>query len=211
MYNFIDDLNDYFCEEYANYDKLCVLPKYKMPVMQASKVREDGRTYAYTLPAKTMRLAAQEEKAELLAELKTRMTDTTFSFSFRTRNLFFRIKDKFDKRAFYKMLGMILKKYGLSEAEAGETLNVSPEIWKGICSGKFLPTKNLIMTLALTAHFSFDDTKTLLALCDYELDFKIVKDVVISYLLTAKVYNPLMVEAALKEYKVDNLFFRKNA
>ena len=80
MYDFIADLDEYFCETYANYDKLCVLPGYVMPVMQRSEVREDGRTYAYTLPANTMRLANQEKKAEILAELKKRMTDVTFSF-----------------------------------------------------------------------------------------------------------------------------------
>jgi hypothetical protein len=31
---------------------------------------------------------------------------------------------------------------------------------------------------------------------------------VLGYLLEKKVYNPAMVEAALKEYKVDNLFLR---
>ena len=70
MYDFIADLDGYFCETYANYDKLCVLPGYVMPVMQRSEVREDGRTYAYTLPADTMRLAKQEKKEEILAELK---------------------------------------------------------------------------------------------------------------------------------------------
>ena len=57
MYDFIADLDEYFCEKYANYDKLCVLDGYRMPKMQTSEVRADGRTYAYTLPANTMRLA----------------------------------------------------------------------------------------------------------------------------------------------------------
>jgi hypothetical protein len=83
MYDFITDLDGYFCETYANYDKLCILPGYVMPVMQRSEVREDGRTYAYTLPAETMRLANQEKKEEILRELKSRLTDITFSFSFR--------------------------------------------------------------------------------------------------------------------------------
>ena len=72
MYDFIADLDGYFCEKYANYDKLCILPGYKMPLMQASEVRADGRTYSYTLPSSTMRLAAQEKKTELLSStLKT--------------------------------------------------------------------------------------------------------------------------------------------
>ena len=82
MYDFIKDLDEYFCEKYANYDKLCVLTGYKMPLMQASQVDEFGRTRAYTLPADRMRLALQEKKTELLAQLKSKMTDVTFSFSF---------------------------------------------------------------------------------------------------------------------------------
>ena len=70
MFDFITDLDEFFCEKYAGYDKLTVLPGYKMPVMQASKTDEFGRTYAYTLPAETMRLSAQENKAELLEEFK---------------------------------------------------------------------------------------------------------------------------------------------
>ena len=36
MFDFITDLDEYFCEKYANYDKLCVLNGYKMPVMPQS-------------------------------------------------------------------------------------------------------------------------------------------------------------------------------
>ena len=83
----LTDLDEYFCKKYANYDKLCTLPGYRMPKMQTSEVREDGRTYAYTLPANTMRLALQENNAELLADLKTKLQDKTFSFSFTPLNV----------------------------------------------------------------------------------------------------------------------------
>ena len=73
MYDFITDLDEYFCEKYASYDKLTVIPGYKMPVMQATETRADGRRYSYTLPADTMRLANQEKKAEILAQLKEKM------------------------------------------------------------------------------------------------------------------------------------------
>jgi hypothetical protein len=85
-------------------------------------------------------------------------------------------------------------------------LDISKEIWENICKGKFLPSKNLILSLALTAQFSFDDTEELLACIFEEFDYTIVKDVVISYLLNNRVYNPEMINAALKEYKVSNLF-----
>ena len=208
MYDFISDLDGYFCETYANYDKLCILPGYVMPVMQRSEVRKDGRTYAYTQPAETMRLATQEKKDEILAELKKRMTDMTFSFSFRPYGFFAKIKNRFSKYAFCKNLKKMLEKYGISEADAHEALDVSNEIWKGILKGNFEPTKNLLYSLALTAQFSYDDTCALMRLCGYSFNFADVKDVVISYLLQQKVYNCGMIEAALQEYKVTNLFIK---
>ena len=208
MYDFIADLDGFFCETYANYDKLCILPGYVMPLMQRSEVREDGRTYAYTLPAETMRLANQEKKDEILAELKTRLTDTTFSFSFRPVGKYYRIKNVFSKFAFHKNLKKMLNKYGVSFAEARENLNVSEEIWKGIEKGKFEPTRNLLYSLALTAQFSYDDTCALMYLAGYQFNFADVKDVVVCYLLQQKVYNRGMIDAALNEYKVSNLFIK---
>ena len=208
MYDFISDLDGYFCETYANYDKLCILPGYVMPVMQRSEVREDGRTYAYTLPAETMRLATQEKKDEILAELKKRMTDMTFSFSFRPYGFFAKIKNRFSKYAFCKNFKKMLEKYGISEADAHEGLDVSDEVWKGILKGNFEPTKNLLYSLALTIQLSYDDTCALMRLCGYSFNFADVKDVIISYLLQQKVYNRGMIEAALQEYKVTNLFIK---
>ncbi len=206
MFDFMQDLDAYFCEKYANYDKICVLPNYRMPKMQTSEVREDGRTYAYTLPANTMRLAKQEGKDELLAELKNRLSDKTFSFSFRTVGLFTRIKNKFSKYAPYKWLKIILGKCGTTAEEAGALLAIDKKIWTGICKGKFLPTKNLIFSLALTSQLGIEYMKDLFAVCDYDLDFTFEKDVVISYLLEQKVYNRPMMDAALAEYKIENLF-----
>ena len=207
-YDFITDLDEYFCEKYANYDKLCVLTGYKMPVMQASEVDEFGRTRAYTLPANTMRLALQEKKAELLAQLKSKMTDVTFSFSFQPIGFFASLRSKYSKYGFTKNFKKMLAKYGISEEAAFENLDISEEIWKKICKGNFLPSKNLILSLALTAQLSYDDTEEMLAYGYEQFDYTIVKDVVISYLLQNKVYAPYMITAALEEYKVSNLFIK---
>ena len=209
MFDFINDLDEFFCEKYANYDRLCILPGYKMPKMHASKVREDGRTYAYTLPANTMRLAAQEKKSELLATLKKQMSDKTFSFSFNPLGFFARIKNKTSKNGFVKIFGEVLTHYSLTPASAGEGLNVDSKIWENICKGNFLPSKNLLFTLALTAHMSMADTELLLAVCEYEFDYTVIKDVVIAYLLNEKIFNAPMQQAALAEYKVENLFIKE--
>ena len=208
MYDFLTDLDEYFCEKYANYDKLCILPGYEMPVMQRTKVDEYGRTYAYTLPPETMRLSQQKEKKALLEQLKLRMTDITFSFSFRTLGLFARIREHYSKYAVYKALKLLLAKYDLTEETAWEGLDISKEVWVGICKGKFLPSKNLVFSLALTGNFSYEDTMSLLALCGEEMDMSLVKDVIMTYLLTRKVYNRGMIDEALKVYKISNLFIK---
>lgn len=208
MFDFIADLDEYFCEKYADYDKICILPGYRMPKMQTSEVREDGRTYAYTLPANTMRLALQENKAQLLAAIKEQAYDKTFSFSFRPLRLFGKLKNAFSSKGFLKNFRATLAKYNLSPEEAGAELSVPREVWRGICKGWYLPTKNLVLSLALTAHMNIDDTNDLLFLCGYALDYAVVKDVVIAYLLEQKVFNRDMADRALAEYKVRNLFIK---
>ena len=188
MQDFLNDLDAYFCETYANYDALCVLPTYRMPKMQTSEVREDGRTYAYTLPPETMRLALQENKDELLKMLKAKLSDKTFSFSFVPFGFFAKIKNAFSRYAPHKYLRGIMDKYKISETEAGESLAVDKEIWTGICKGKYAPTKNLIF------------------INGYEMDYTQPKDVVVSYLVGTKVFNRPMIDAALAEYKIENLF-----
>lgn len=208
MYDFLTDLDAYFCEKYANYDKLCILPGYKMPMMQASEVREDGRTYAYTLPMDTMSLSRQEKKAEILAELKNRLSDKTFSFSFQPYNFYERVKNTFSKYAFHKNLKTVLAKYHITSLEAGEMLDIDPVIWKNIVNGTFAPTKNLLLSLAFALQLSVEDLDALFLLCGFEFDYAQEKDVVIRYLLEQRVYNREMIFVAFQEYHIGNLFLK---
>ena len=204
-FEFIHDLDDYFCENYANYDKICILPGYRMPKMQATERRADGREYAYTLPASTMRLATQENKAELLKKLKSQMADKSFSFSFEPVG-FFGIFKRYSKTAVHKVLLYILKKYALTPEDAVKELKIEEKTWKRICAGYYVPKKNLVFSLALTARMSYEDTRILLSHCGADFDYTLERDVVISYLLKQKVFNQEMVKSAFEEYNVSNLF-----
>lgn len=204
-FQFIQDLDDYFCENYANYDKLCVLPNYKTPKMQATERRADGRDYSYTLPANTMRLALQENKDELLKTLKSTMADKSFSFSFVPASFFTALK-RFGKNSHAKILHRLLEKYSLSAQDAKNELTIDEKTWAKICSGVYLPTKNLVFSLALTARFSYEDTVGLLGMYGMEFDYTLEREVVISYLLKQKVFNQEMVKSAFEEYNVSNLF-----
>ena len=176
-----------------------------MPKMQATERRADGREYAYTLPASTMRLGAQENKAELLKKLKSKMEDKSFSFSFVPAS-FSLLLTRFSKSAFCKLMLAMLAKYSLTAEEAKKELAIDEKTWKRICNGSYLPTKNLIFSLALTARMSYEDTRKLLAYCGMEFDYTLEREVVISYLLKQKVFNQEMIKAAFEEYNVSNLF-----
>ncbi len=208
MYDFLADLDGYFCEKYTNYDKLCVLPGYRMPTMQATKTDEFGRSFSYTLPASTMRLALQENKDELLIELKKRIVDKGFSFSFYPIGGYRRFKRKFAKVTPAKVLAEVLEKNKLSVEDACAELTIDKEIWLNICKGKFAATKNTIFSLALAGHFSLEDTNRLLEIYGYEWDFSVEREVVIAYLLENKVFARPMMDAAFTEYKVANLFIK---
>ncbi len=203
------DLDEYFCKKYANYDKLCVLPGYQMPKMQDSKIGADGRTYTYTLPAENMSLIRQANKDELLKALKSRMFDSTFSFSFTVLPFFRRVGNVFKKWTSGKVLRDLLERHGLTMETAGEGLAIESEIWQGIYKGKFVPTKNTVFSIALTANLTAEETDELLSVCKYEWDFTLVKDVVISYLLQHRIYNPAMIEQAFAEYNIENMFIKQ--
>ena len=109
---------------------------------------------------------------------------------------------------FVYRLAVIMKKYDFTDKDALENLTIDEEIWRGVRQGKFLPSKNLIFSIVLAAHMSYDDTEVLLTLAGIEWNFAVVKDVILCYLLQQKVYNAPMIERALTEYKVSNLFLK---
>lgn len=206
---FIADLDEYFCEKYADYDRLCVLKGYIMPKMQSTMRREDGTDYSYTLPAETMRLATQPNKEDLLSQLKGRMTDYTFSFSFRPLGFFEKLRCNRSRYAFKRVFAEVCAKYSLTTEAAIDICDVSEKTKTRILKGVYYPTKNLLFTVILACGFSMDDAETLMRNCGFSFDYTLIKDVVISYLIANKVFNAEMIEAALEEYNVDGLFFRE--
>ena len=206
-FGFLSDLDEYFCENYANYDKLCVLDGYKVPKMQATERREDGRLYSYTLPANTMRLAKQEKCEELLALLKTKIADKSFSFSFEPTSIMQRIK-KNGKYSFKLALEEVFRKNSVDPKELIKELSIDEEIWTKICKGDYLPSKNAIFSICLVVRASYEDTAYLLGMRYMEFDYTLEREVVISYLFKQKVFNPEMVKSAFQEYKVSNLFIK---
>lgn len=206
-YAFISDLDEFFCKEYADYDKLCVLPGYVMPKMQTTERRSDGTDYSYTLPAKTMSLSNQQNAPLLLAELKSRLVDKTLSFSFVPLGFFTRCFSRFSKKSFLKQFTAVCARYAIGVNDALAKTSVGEKVRKRIAKGTYIPSKNLLFTIALRCGFSVQDTEQLLSATGEKFDFTLVKDVVVCYLLVHKVHASGMIDVALAEYKIDGLFF----
>ena len=206
QFDFIKDLDEYFCEVYANYDSLCLLPGYVMPKMQGAEKDEFGDYVAYTLPANTMRLALQGNKEQILQAFKERLVDKEFSFAFSPASVPTRIKNLFSKKAVHKKLKRIFKSLGVTVDEGKKGLTVSPKIWKKILRGRYLPTKNMIFSLALLHNMDYADVKELLSSIGLAFDYEKARDTVIVYLLLKKITVPEMKKAAIEEYRIDNLF-----
>ena len=207
MQEFMVGLDEYFCEKYANYDTLCGLDGYKMPKMQTSEMR-GGISYAYTLPPETMRLALQENKAELLQQLKGKLVDKTFSFSFYPLKWKERISNRLGVYGFVKVFKNILSTSGKNALDILDRLTIEPIIFKKVRKGGYLPTKNLVFSIAIAGELTKDETTRLLESCGEEWEFVHAKDTIVSYLLENKVFAPSLIKLALTEYKIDNLFIR---
>ena len=206
---FLADLDEYFCERFANYDLFCGLPQYRMPTMHKTVTDEYGRKTSFTLPKETMRLAKQENKAELLAIVKTKLVCRDFTFSFHPLKWHQTFKHRFGKTGFVKIATMVAQHNNLTFEQLFEGTTVNEEIVQGLKKGAFLPTKNLVFSVALSAHLSADDTEALMVVCGVDWDYTLQRDIVVQYLLRQRVFNADMVFAALDEYKIKYLYLKR--
>lgn len=200
-YDYLTQLDDFFCEQYSDYVKIAAIEGYRMPEMLT--VGADGNI-ARRDPS-CMRICHQENRRAVLENFKAAYVDTEFTFNFSYLPLRKRIRDHFRKYTFAKLLPTVLKRYKMTPQEAGEQLALEPAIWQGIVKGKFLPEKNTLMALALTCRMQTADVNNLLIVCGLELKQDNVRDVVFEYLLNQKIFNREMIGRCLAEYHIDTI------
>ncbi len=198
---YIRSLDEYFCARYSDYVRLSALDGYKMPTMLT--VGSDGNVVRRD--SSQMRLCYQANAEALLAQLKSGLADTTFTFSYSYIPFGERVRDLFRKATFAKVLPAVLARCGETTESAGEKLTVMPEAWKGIVKGSLYPEKNTVLALALACRMTVTDANNLLAVCGFTLSEDNVRDVVVGYLLERQIFNPVMRDKCLSEYAITNL------
>lgn len=201
MVNCIEALDEFFCAQYSDYVRISAIEGYKMP--DVVYVGGDGNIHRRD--SKVMRICYQQEKEKILATLKASLADADFSFNFSFVPFFRRIRARRDKNSFARLLPQALSRAGESVAEAGKRLDISPKYWNMIAKGKLLPSKNLVLALALTSRLQTEDANLLLSVLELRLEDDNVRDVVVQFLLSQKIFNEEMRDACLKEYNIENL------
>jgi len=117
----------------------------------------------------------QENKASLLSQLKERMADYTFSFSFRPLGFFERGRCNRSKYSFKKVFAGVCAKYSITAEQALSVTDISEKTKNRILKGAYYPTKNLLFTLALACGFSMQDTEALMGVCGVCLCFRLTR------------------------------------
>ena len=83
---------------------------------------------------------------------------------------------------------------------------IDDDVYQGLLKGAFMPTKNLIFSMALTLGLSKQELDELIWVCYEKLDFSVPKDVVVNYCVENKIFNKEKIDALLAEYKISGLF-----
>lgn len=204
--NFLTALDEHFCAHYSDYVRISALEGYEMP--EVLTVAADGNIVRRD--PSVMRLKYQRTREELLARFKEGLADTDFTFSFNFPPIRERIKDKFRKYTFAKILPDALKRCDETVDSAGEKLSIEKKIWQGIVKGRLYPEKNTVLALTLVCRMKRADVNNLLAVCGYTLSEDNVRDVVVEYLLGQGVFNPEMRDRCLAEYKITSLPIKRD-
>ena len=205
MEPYLTALDEHFSARFSDYVKISALEGYEMP--EVIYVAADGNIARRD--SSVMRLDRQKNKAELLQKFKAGLEDTDFTFSFTFIPFLERVRDKFRKYTFAKILPTVLRCYDETVVSAGEKLEIEPHLWQKIVKGKLYPQKNTVLALALVCRMRPQDVNNLLVVCGFSLDETNVRDVVVQYLLERGIFNEEMRDNCLAEYKIRSLPIRK--
>jgi hypothetical protein len=201
MENYLEALDEFFCAQYSDYVRISAIEGYEMP--DVVYIADDGNVARRD--SSCMRLAYQKNKAAVLATLKASLADTSFTFSYSLIPLREKLRNPFQKYTFAKLLPEALRHAGETVESAGEKLAIEPKFWNMIVKGKVYPEKNTVLALALVCRLQIQDINNLFAACGFSFDEADVRDVVVQFLIGQQIYNPIMRDKCLAEYKIENL------
>ena len=200
---FLHDLDDYFSKKYADFDLISSVPSYQsvtVSMILKNKNRIEEGEYA----ANEMRkIAYQPDPAAVLAEVKQKYVDNTFTFNFRPAPFGTRLKALFgSKNTAGGYIKKLVSNYGDRAEGLYERLGMAEKDWNAVLRGFYIPEKVLVYKLTLLLGLSQTDNLELMKACGCFYDFADARDVVVRYLVDYRVYNRDMINKAFDEYNI---------
>lgn len=200
---FLKDLDDYFSKKFSDFDLIGAMPSYEsltVSMILKNKNRIEEGEYA----ANEMRkIAYQPQPDKVLAEVKERYVDNTFTFSFRVAPFRMRFMALFgSKNTPGGTIARIVRSYGEEPETLWQKLGLDEKDWKSILRGFYIPEKTLVYKLTLLLGISREDNFELMKTCGCYYDFADARDVVVRYLVDYRIYNRDMIDRAFDEYHI---------
>lgn len=204
--HFLNDLDEFFTCHYDDYNSISALKSFLKDNRDSLRevYTEYDVKYNFKPNEQKYMLCYQKNKELLLSELKQRLEDIYFEFSYREVPLKTRFKWFFYRRlSFGYILQKYLKKYGITEIkDFFKLLTTEKKIWDKILGSKLIPSKRLLIKICLILGTNIDDNLALMNEAGYSYNYKYAFDVVVRYLIEKKTFNPELIEAAFKEYRL---------
>lgn len=203
---FIRDLNEYFAKRYRNFDRISSMPSYEsvtisMVLKNLNRVEEGEQ-----VSDEARKICSQPKAAQVLAELKERYVDDTFTFSFRIAPFRVRLACLLRRRQNSgALLASVIRTYGEDPAKMAARLGLAEEDWARVLQGKYIPEKVLLYRLFLLLGMRQEDCDRLMRACEAYYNFEDARDVVVRYLIDYRVYNPEMIAAAFDEFHLRHI------
>lgn len=202
---FIKDLDDFFAKKFSDFDMISAMPSYES-ITVAMILKNKNRIEEGEYAANEMRkIAYQPDPAKVLAEIKERYVDASFTFSFRVAPFKVRLSAFFGGSATGKYIAKLIQNYGEDPKLLWQKLGLAEKDWKAVLRGYFIPEKSLIYKITLLLGISREDNFKLMQECGCYYDFADARDVVVRYLVDYRVYNREMIDRAFEEYKLRKL------
>ena len=129
--------------------------------------------------------------------------DNNFTFSVRVSPLRLRWKALFRVRGLHgSLIEKTIANYGEDAKALAPRLGVDEKVWTDVLKSYYIPEKVLLFKLALLLGMRQDDFNALMQACGAYYNMEDARDVVVSYLIAYRVFNPEMIAAAFDEFHI---------